>query len=506
MKKRPVKLNKQQFIRMIALVLVIFLLGGTVLSILVSAMAEEQPTATHSCELEMDYLENQQALQITQRFVYHNTSDETLDRVIFYAASNMFRRESALIYENDVLESVFPNGFAPAGIDLQSVRCDGQDADWGYQGANEMLLRVSCNIAPGEKALFEMEYYLLLSNNCAMTGVSETDVRLTAFYFVPGVFDETYSEFITHNPLQHTRWLFTDAVDYTVTLTLPDTYLPAGTGSLDLLSTENHRSLWRFEARNVREFALSFGKRYRSYTSTAGTGTTLRILSNDRSASRTALRYASEIIRLYENWFGPFPTNRLDIVQTDYPVETLTHPGLIRIPNALWKDDAALKSALRTSLAQQYFGLAVYPEPVSDAWLSDVVASYISLLAVEELSGYDAFVSALNNQVLSSLNITIPGGLHVTSDASLFTASDYDIVARNRGTVVMHELRVAMGRTPLLDALRNLYSGFAFKGVMGEYDLVHALDSVSDARWEDFLTEWLFHVDDYIDQQPDHYE
>lgn len=501
MKKRE---QRQRLVRILAIVLVVLLVGTTVLSVLVSAFAEETTPARDSYELVMDYMEDEQALHITQRLVYHNRTDAALDRVVFYAAGNMFRRESALMYESDVLESVFPSGYAPAGIDLRSVRCDGADADWGYQGVEELSLRVACALEPGDSCTFEFDYYLLLSSSCAMIGAYETDVRLSAFYFIPAlVFD---GEFLSYAPLQFTRWVSTNAADYSVTLSIPDQYLPAATGSEALISTENHLSTWQFEAQNIREFAVSFGRRYRETAAQSESGVTVRALSNDRSGASHALSYAVQLIDLYESWLGEFPVRQIDLVQSDYPVDALNFPGAIWLPNGMWGDNDALEKALRFCLAQQYIGLAAYAEPVSDAWLSDVPCTYLSLLAVEELKGYNAFLSALNDQVLTALNMTIPGGLYITAPANLFTAEEYDIIVHDRGAVVMHEMRVAMGRESWIAGLREFYEMGLGSDLLGEYDFVGAFDRVTGGDWENFITEWLFNVDDYIDQQIDFYE
>lgn len=504
--KKP--LNKrerqQQLTRILALILVLLLIGGTVLSVLVSAFAEETAPERNSYTLSIEYMENEQALHITQRLIYHNRTDETLDRVVFYAAGNMFRRESALMYENAVLTSVFPEGYAPAGIDLQFVTVEGVEADWGYQDGEEMNLRVACDLEPGEACTFSFDYYLLLSRSCAMIGEYDTDVRLSAFCFIPAlIFD---GEFYPYDPLQFTRWVSTDAADWSVTLTIPDAYLPAATGSETLVSTENHISTWQFEAESVREFALSFGKRYRETTAQTESGVTVRALSNDRSGAAHALQYAVQIIDLYEEWLGAFPVDQIDLVQSDYPVDALNFPGVIWLPHDVLSDTAALESALRFCLAQQYIGFAAYAETVADAWLSDVPCEYLSLLAVEELDGYDAFLTALNDKVLTALNMTVPGGLYITASANLFTAEEYDIVVRDRGIVVMHELRVAMGRDDFIAGLRAFYECGLQSELLGEYDFVDAFDSVTGGDWEDFITEWLFNVDDYIDQQIDFYE
>ena len=133
----------------------------------------------------------------------------------------------------------FPDGFAPAGIELESISVNGVAADWGWQGKNETALRIACALEAGGKCEFEMQYYVLLGSNCAFLGQGDLDVRLSGFYFIPGIYLSDYEEFLTSAPLSYAQWLQSDAADYSVTLAIPDAYLPAGTGDQALVQTEN---------------------------------------------------------------------------------------------------------------------------------------------------------------------------------------------------------------------------------------------------------------------------
>ena len=423
-----------------------------------------------------------------------NQTGETLDRVVFYAMPNMLRRQNALMYEAEDLEALFPTGYAPGGIDLRSVKVNGADAEYGFQGEDELYLRVACDLGPGESAVFEFDYYLLLSRCNAFIGAGDTDVRLKAFYFIPGAWDSYGHEFVLKKPLPFTRWLYCDAADFQVKLTLPAGYIAASTGIAEGDS---------LVAENVREFALAFGKRYRVHERETDGGVKVRVFSGSRSAGRVA-EAAAHAVEQCEAWFGEYPVRELDIAQSDYPLGALNAPGIILLPGRLMGE--AGEMSLRFCAAQQIFGLCAYPEPSADAWLSDSVSSYVSYLMLEDEKGRDAFLSAINRDWVSALQLTIPGGLTVTSDASLFTAQHYDIVILRRGAVVLHELRVAMGLDELLAGL----AGFVRMGESGatltEMDFVHAMDAASGRSWEAFLTDWAFNVDQYVNQQIDWYE
>ena len=505
-------MRNKKLIRILAIVLAVLLAGGVVVGALISALSEEQTPvgsrARSQCALTMEYLADEQALHITQRLVYVNPSDRALESVLFYAAGNQFRRESALMYDAGDLEAVFFAGYAPAGIDLRDVRCDGKPTDFGFQGEGEQYLRVACDAAPNAACTFEFDYYLLLMRCGAFQGVGDTDVRLSAFCFVPGVYDAARGEFAIKRPLAHTRWLDCDAADYDVSLTLPRGWTPAGTGAIAAEGEADGVVTWRMTAQNVRDFAVSFGRRWRVRERETASGVTVRVLTNARGAGDRVLDVAVDAIERCEAWFGRFPVRRLDIAQSDYPLGAMNFPGAAWLSGRLFESGNADEMAhrVRFCVAQQYFGLSAYVEPVADAWLSDSVCEYVAYLLQEAAEGHDRFLAAINRDWVSALQQTVPGGLRVTSDAALFDEASYDVVVRRRGAVVLHELRDAMGLDGLLAGLRNYYQMGMDGHTLTEMELVAAMDDASGGSWEAFLTDWVFNVGEYANQYIDWFE
>ena len=505
-------MRNKKLIRIIAIVLAVLLVGGVVVGALFSAFAE-QPLAAetvgrHQCELTMEYLEDEQALRVAQRLVYFNATGRRLQAVLFYAAGNMFRRQSALMYETKDLEAFFFAGYAPAGIDLRAVRCDGEAVDYGFQGENEIWLRANCDVEPGGRCVFEFDYYLLLMRCGAFQGVGDTDVRLSAFCFVPGVYDAGTGQFNMKRPLAHARWLYCEAADYRAELTLPRGFLLCATGKAEPISESEGRAVWRVEAENVRDFALSFGRRWRDEARVCASGVRVRALTNVRGAAGRMLDVAVKAVEQCEAWFGSFPVRELVLAQSEWPLGEQVFTGVAWLSRDLLSAGRSeeLAQRVRCAVAQQYFGLSAYVEPSADAWLSDSVSEYVACLLLEAEAGRERFLAYVNRDWVSALGQTVPGGLRITSDAALFDADTYDLVVRQRGAVVMHELRLAMGLDGFLEGLRTFYEMGAEGRTLTERDFVDALDRASGKSWEAFLTDWLFNVGDYVSQEMDWYE
>ena len=505
-------MKNKRLIRTIAIVLVALLVGGVVFGALMSTFAEGQTAVENTKRdrhrIAMEYLEGEQALHITQRLNYYNRCDIPLKAVVFYAAGNMFRRMDALMYDDGSLEKMFPYGYVPAGIDLREVLCDGKPTDYGFQGADEIYLRADCDVAPGQCCEFQFEYYLLLQRCGAFQGVGDTDVRLEAFCFVPAVYDRNHGEFALKRPLPFTRWLYCDAADYRVTLSLPRGFDLAATGEAEAAQGDDGSVHWTLTAPNARDFALSFGRRWRCLEGESDNGVRVRVLSNARGGDRRALDVALSAVNQCEAWFGDFPVRELEIAQSDYPLGALCFPGVIWISNDLLERGKAsdLAARLRFGVAQQYFGLAAWTEPVADAWLGDAVSEYVACLLLEAAEGQAKFLEYVNRDWVAALQQTVPGGLHITSDAALFDADSYALVVLRRGAVVLHELRLAMGLEPLLDGLAEYVALGRDGRTLTEMDFAHALETASGRPWEEFLTDWLFNVGDYVNQTMVWYE
>ena len=481
--------RKKQLARILALLLAVLLVLGTIASIVFGHAHGEETATRDEIALELEFFEEEQALQIRQRLRYTNRTGKHLDRVEFSVYANMFRRVTALMYEADVWQDVFPAGNAPGGVEFSRILADGRSADWGMMGEEELFLRVACDLADGQTCEFTFEYTLLLTQNAASLGVGAMGWRLRGFYIQPLKYE--YGEFVAPEPLQHANYVYADRADYALTVTLPERYLLAGPGEITSVDNGDGTRTWTLAADNIRELCLSVGMRWREYSAETSSGTRLRLLANTRDTQKT-LDMALETLEVYESWFGPLDGD-VTIAQSDYALGTLSLPGI------LWANEAALSDAmaLRGALARQFFGYGAYPMPTEDAWLADSVSAYAACLALKEAEGESAFLEYLNGEILPEAQYTLPGGVEVTSSAAILTAAEYESLILGRGALVMHETCAAMGEETFLAALRLFYQRGLAMDVVGEYDFVDALDDASGGDWEAFLTDWLFNVADY---------
>ena len=356
-----------RFVRLTALILAGLLALGAIVTIILSEHAHaEGNSAPDRYAISAEFLEDGQALRISQRLVYTNRTGEALDRVEFSVYGNAFRRASALPYESGALPAALPKGYAPGGFEFSSITVDGAAADWGMVGENELFLRVACRLEDGESCEFGFEYTLLLTQNAAFLGAGDTDWRLSGFY--PEALKWEDGDFVAPKPIQHARYAYADRADYAFSIALPDRYIVAAPGEVAAKPNGDGTTTWSVFASGVRELAVSFGMRWRETAGETALGTRVRVLSNLRTGAGAALETSIEALDTYEGVVRRARRNR-DRRAVGPRVGLLPCRASLGA-GRVFSDRMARRGARESSSSAMRYCMP------RDAWMSDALSEY----------------------------------------------------------------------------------------------------------------------------------
>ncbi|NLG25556.1 MAG: M1 family metallopeptidase [Clostridiales bacterium] len=493
------KRDRRLWIRVVALMLALLLVLGVAVSAVVAFAGPADPGGRDIYRIDIYYDEIGRSARVNQVLTYTNRTGATLDSLSFLLYPNAFRSLATVPIEADGLEDAFPGGYAPGGVDFVSVKVNGQPADWGVSGVGEQFLRVAAALPAGATAEFELVYAVLLPPCGGAFGADALSVRLVDCYPVAAAYDPIEEAFALYAGSAVGEPRLRDMADYRVTLNAPATYRLASTGAATQSPAEGDRTLWTIEAAGSRDFAAVLGRKYTAHRRQAG-DVALTALTNDASIAAACLDYAADALAVYQGWLGVYPFSALDIAQVDALPGGVGRTGLILLDEeALYGDRAALRLTVARLVARQYFSSAVGSDQAREPWLSEALSAVAALLYLEERDGRDAYLAALNAQVLDALNLTLPGGLYVDSAASRFTSGDeYQIIVVDRGVAAMHELIGAMGRDAFLQALgRYVADNIGRNASIAGFA---AALNASGGRWDEYLMEQLHNIGGYAEQ------
>ncbi len=449
-------------------------------------------------EFKILLLKEEQAASIHQKVTYKNQTGQPLSRLMFSLYPNVFRREATLPYDNASLEQAFPYGYVPGGIEFQNITANGNPVRWGVQGDNETFLRVEVSLLPDEACVIEFDYTLLLTHNRAFLGVSDTDFRLTAFY--PSLCPFENGDFITNPITRVGEYLYHDPADFYAEVYTPANYEIAAGGKWSLLGSEGGLRHYTGTLVNAREFAMVVSRKFHLSEDTSASGIRVGVYGQNRGIINDILDRAVQTLDHAEAMIGKLPRGELIIALCDMQNDSVNASGLILIGNECAEADVA------ALVLKQYFADVCMPNPAEEAWMTEAIPKYMSLLMMEDTQGEAAFKKALNDTVLSSLTITLPSSLMPHVRTMYFaTVSEYETVVVERGCAVMHELRLAMGRDKLIESISVYYEACTGLNPTAE-DLISAMNRAAGGEWRSAVYSWLNSIGDYAGEFLDVYE
>ncbi len=467
--------------------LALFLITACVLSQAVICFSEENAPVAY--QMEIDIFENEQAAHIKTHITYQNHTGETLENLFFALPANCFRRESALPYDNDTLIQAFPYGYAPGGCEIESIRVNGESADWAVSGENEIYIRVPVSLEMDEVCEIEFDYALLYTKNCAFLGVSENDIRLSGFY--PSLLVYEDGDFSVNALTRAGKSHYSDLASFDISLSVPVDYNVACAGKTKEIvnGARKHVSIY---LENAREMALVLSRKFHARSETTSSGVLLSTYGQNRADLSKSLAYIEEAVSFLDQNLAPFPHASFTLVFSDLAGVNLSASGISVVSKGEFDRVEIYKAVLK-----QYFADRVHPNPAMEAWLTDGLTEYLSMIMLREIRGEKEFLSLLNARVLPAIQITIPGGLTPVSETMRFqTISEYESVVCLRSAAALHEVETAMGEDAFWSGIKQYYSDYAFKMPVSD-DFARALERATGRSWADAIYHWLYTIDEY---------
>jgi Peptidase family M1 domain/Tetratricopeptide repeat len=182
--------------------------------------------------------------------------------------------------------------------------------------------------------------------------------------------------------------------------------------------------------------------------------------------------------------FGSAGTDRLDVVELpEDSVSAAWAPGVIAI-----KPSHGSARLLANTVAHQWWGSAVSPATLGDAWITNGMSRYAELMFVQEANGRAAFESAIADVEAGALAYdTEP----LTSLGRVDPFSPrFQSMTLEKGAMVFHMLRWEMGDAVFAQFVQALVKQYAGKGVSTN-DVKTLAERISKLPLTAFFSQWL---------------
>jgi aminopeptidase N len=217
--------------------------------------------------------------------------------------------------------------------------------------------------------------------------------------------------------------------------------------------------------------------------------------------SKSAQDFANTVARAiteFSDSFGPLPDPTMSVVQLpDGTLRDFAAPGVLLLSRRIWNAKSAERTIARLA-ASQWWGNQVLPASSADVWISDGLARYSEALYLDQSSGKEAGLRAVDDFAVGAL--MYEDAAPVAQAARLAPYSpDYRSVVMNKGAMIFHMLRAQMGDAAFKALLHDFYFRFAEKTATIE-DFIKlaelryrasAKKGETAASLRPFFTQWL---------------
>ncbi len=208
-------------------------------------------------------------------------------------------------------------------------------------------------------------------------------------------------------------------------------------------------------------------------------------LSEDPSLAVLYLEKTIAYLRYYSEEIGPFPYQRLAVVESPYEVG-YSFPGVILLGRRVMRLPFIPETSLPHEVLHQWLGCSVFVDETSGNW-SEGLTSYLADHAMAEKKGEAA---AYRHRLL----VEYQSFAGEEGGALKDFKGRYDrlskVIGYNKGAMFFHMLRRRLGEETFLEGIRRFWEGNLFRRASWD-DLREALSEVSGQDLSAFFGQWL---------------
>lgn len=204
-----------------------------------------------------------------------------------------------------------------------------------------------------------------------------------------------------------------------------------------------------------------------------------------------------QVLAFYSDYVGPFAYEKLANVQSTVSGGGMETSSAIYYAEKLitGKKEVRLRNVVIHEIAHQWFGNAVTESTWDDAWLSEGLTTFFTLLFIEHAYGHDEYIAGVKNAKKSVYDYIKKDSLFsIVSNRSAETGAVTSGLTYQKGAWIMHMLRDKIGEVNFRNGIQAYYKKY-FNANATTHDLIAEMEKASNKDLKAFFSQWLYKPD-----------
>jgi len=303
-----------------------------------------------------------------------------------------------------------------------------------------------------------------------------------------------------------------------LTLIIPPEYTCVANGALvskkswdemnDVVEIEKSRNaIYTFESRSpVKYMSFIVGRLERERERAGPVPLELFVSTEVLDRQPGLVDQAADILDFYDNFFGPFPYEKLGIVLRSWPEYGGHSPASFVVLNVVpWQGEDGFRPPVDTpvdlsqwegyflahEIAHQWWGQGVSFDSYKDQWLSEGLAQFAAASYLRRKYGENSFAAILRKFARWTEKKSFRGPVIMGSRLSYYDFEAYQAIVYNKAALALFMLQDLIGKESFEAGLRRYFEKYKFQAARtGQF--IAAMEAASGQDLKEFFKGWFF--------------
>lgn len=475
----------------------VFVLMFLVPFIMVGCGVEEVQLSSYALDLE--YNDSQKTLKGNEVVSYVNTSDNMFSYLYFHLYPNAFGEgREASVVSSASMDKAYPNGVSYGNIAINGVLSGGEELQYEILGEQLNILKVNLKdgLYPDDIIEINILFEVKLANINHRLGYGENTINFGNFYPIACVYEDGKG-FVTSPYSSNGDPFYSDVANYDVKISYSSELKLASSGKVLKTSSEGGVTTSYIEGKKIRDFCFILSDKFTVESGEVDGVTVNYYHYNDADYARN-LQVACDAVETFNNMFGKYPYEVLNIVEANFLNGGMEYPNLVMISDTC-RDGEEYGYVIVHEIAHQWWYGVVGNDEYNHAWQDEGLTEYSTLLFYRENSEYgfdfDELVESANSSYKLFLQVynSVNGSVDESMDRSLAefdTEPEYVQCTYTKGVLMFDTLREMVGDKKFGKALKDYYQNYAYKNA-SPADMIASFERSTGYQLEGFFKAWL---------------
>ncbi len=475
------------------------------------------PAGLPSYEIDAKLDLTRKVVTAVERVRFTNRSNAPVHELVFHVYPRYRVKDSDKVVLSKTLEvlRLSPDeAMDPTGgrLSVSTVKVGAAAARFTFDPKDDTILVVPLTraVAPGGTISAEIAFALELPGYWGRWGNHNGITYLLNWYPVLAHHDDRGWEKTPFVPW-HQPW-HQEAGLYTVRFDLPEGQVVASSGRVvGRAPSGRGRQAVTIEANPARDFAFVCSDRFQTFERRAGS-TLVRVhaFPENRANAEAMLKFACEVIPLYEGWFGPYPDEEFEIAPSYFGWNGNECSGLVLIDDRVMRLPAAgvryLDHLVTHETCHQWFYNVVGTDGYAETFMDEGLVNCFTALRLDVKYGRNAPVIVWPKALrwlptIGREDLRLSGyygwragghgGPVIQDMKAMGDLGALFSLAYDRGGKVVEMIHNRLGPDRFFAFFRGIYHAYAWK-TLRFADLKRELIAYDpEGDWETFLNGWL---------------